>query len=248
MYISCEKETVLENLSEQYELTADGRIVDTNSLAIKYDYSKYYILKKDLRCVKGIYKKGSLVRFSCSLSSDFDENKHLRIVGVDGDIYGGHYHELGYGAYGETDTCKTITPDTFDEYFEESGEIGTELREIVEISRKTSDREDTLSFWAKAMLSLAVISTIFGILFLGIFQDNVNLLSDTMWKSTGIIILCTGIISWIVCLSLFGAENVVSTKGYDKMHERINEWKKDYADIFGYEFSKGFWKIKRNLS
>ncbi len=242
MYIGYEEEKNLKNLSDESIYTADGRVINVKAAA-KYDTSQYFILKKDLQCEKGTFKKGSLVRFSCAyeFDRDVDTEKNLYIVGVDNDIYSGRYRELGYGV-GEPDTCTTVTSETFDEYFEKSGEVGSQLKDIVEDIEKVRDKEDSLSFLANGILALAVAATVIAVFLkatlLGIFGDAGN------WADTHTIFLCTAIISWIVGLTLYKISDVIITKGTNDMYERIGKWKTDYADIFGYEYIKGLWKIK----
>ena len=242
MYINYEEEKKLKNLSDESIYTADGRVINVKTAA-KYDASQYYILKKDLQCEKGTFKKGSLVRFSCyyDFDRDFGTEKNLRIIGVDNDIYSGRYRELGYGV-GEPDTCTIVTADTFDEYFEKSGEMGLQLKDIVEDIRKVRDKEDSFSFFADGILALAVITTVIAAILkinlLGIFGETVN------WAGTHTVFLCTAVISWIVGLVLYKIADVVITKGTNDMYERIGKWKTDYADKFGYEYIKGLWKVK----
>lgn len=242
MYMSYEEEKNLKNLSDESIYTADGRVINVKAAA-KYDTSQYFILKKDLQCEKGTFKKGSLVRFSCAyeFDRDVDTEKDLYIVGVDNDIYSGRYRELGYGV-GEPDICTTVTSETFDEYFEKSGEVGSQLKDIVEDIEKVRDKEDSLSFFANGILALAVAATVITVVLkatmLGIFGEAGN------WAGTHTIFLYTAIISWIVGLTLYKISDVVITKGTNDMYERIGKWKTDYADIFGYEYIKGLWKIK----
>lgn len=242
MYISYEEENKLKNLSDESIYTAGGRVINVKTAA-KYDSSQYFILKKDLPCEKGTFKKGSLVRISCNyeFDRDVDTEKDLHIIGVDNDIYSGRYRELGYGV-GEPDICTTVTSETFDEYFEKSGEIGSQLKNIVEDIEKVRDKEGSISFFANGILALAVAATVITVVLkasmLGIFGEAGN------WAGTHTICLCTAIISWIVGLTLYKISDVVITKGTDDMYERIGKWKTDYADMFGYEYIKGLWKVK----